>query len=214
MKNLRNAFIYTASTQQRDGNFQQWFPHNALCLGQAAPSHCILETMRLVLGPCPAPAGPRRALPAESRPLTGLTGRSGPHGEHRVPCYVLHWYRVHYIWVSARIRCPHEVGSAYSSHGGSRDLGGIAGVRKYRLGCFSVCKWRELLGFKHGLLTGCLFLEVQIDAYITIETAFLFQVYLYSCTKCVLCHTEGFSLRKTHLGALSEPPQAEQLGMF
>jgi len=89
MKNLRNAFIYTASTQQRDGNFQQWFPHNALCLGQAAPSHCILETMRLTLGPCPAPAGPRRALPAESRPLTGLTGQSGPHGEHRVPCCVL-----------------------------------------------------------------------------------------------------------------------------
>ena len=46
MKNLRNAFIYTASTQQRNGNFQQWLPYNALCLGKATPSHCILETMR------------------------------------------------------------------------------------------------------------------------------------------------------------------------
>lgn len=45
MKNLRNAFIYTASTQQRNGNFQQWLPYNALCLGKATPSHCILETM-------------------------------------------------------------------------------------------------------------------------------------------------------------------------
>lgn len=46
MKNLRNAFIYTASTQQRNGNFQQWLPYSALCLGKATPRHCILETMR------------------------------------------------------------------------------------------------------------------------------------------------------------------------
>lgn len=45
MKNLRNAFVYTASTQQRNGNFQQWLPDNALCLGKATPSHGILETM-------------------------------------------------------------------------------------------------------------------------------------------------------------------------
>lgn len=46
IKNLRNAFIYTASTQQRNGNFQQWLSYNALCLGKATPSHCILETTR------------------------------------------------------------------------------------------------------------------------------------------------------------------------
>lgn len=85
----------------------------------------------------------------------------------------------------------HEVGGAYSSGRGSRDLGGIASVRKYRLRCFSGCKQRMLLGFKHGPLSGCLFLEVQIDAYIAIETnrVFVLQVCGYNRTKCVLCHS-------------------------
>lgn len=60
MKNLRNAFIYTASTQQRNGNFQQWLSYNALCLGKATPSHCILETMR-----------PRASASSSSHCLTG-----------------------------------------------------------------------------------------------------------------------------------------------
>lgn len=60
MKNLRNAFIYTASAQQRNGNFQQWLPYNALCLGKATPSHCILETMR-----------PRASASSGSHRLTG-----------------------------------------------------------------------------------------------------------------------------------------------
>lgn len=59
-KNLRNAFIYTASTQQRNGNFQQWLSYNALCLGKANPSHCILETMR-----------PRASASSSSYHLTG-----------------------------------------------------------------------------------------------------------------------------------------------
>lgn len=60
MKNLWNAFIYTASTQQRNGNFQQWLSYNALCLGKATPSHCILETMR-----------PRALASSNSHRLTG-----------------------------------------------------------------------------------------------------------------------------------------------
>lgn len=66
MKNLRNAFIYTASTQQRNGNFQQWLSYNALCLGKATPSHCILETMH----PC--------ASASSSSHSHCLTGRSPP----------------------------------------------------------------------------------------------------------------------------------------
>lgn len=64
MKNLRNAFIYTASIQQRNGNFQQWLPYNALCLGKATPSHCILETMR----PCAWASSSSHCLTGRSLP--------------------------------------------------------------------------------------------------------------------------------------------------
>lgn len=64
MKNLRNAFIYTASTQQRNGNFQQWLSYNALCLGKATPSHCILETMR----PCASANSSSHRLTGRSLP--------------------------------------------------------------------------------------------------------------------------------------------------
>lgn len=91
MKNLRNAFIYTASTQQRNGNFQQWLPYNALCLGKATPSHCILETMHpRAWARSSSHRRPGRSLPtplplpAVSRPPRGLS-TYGPSHEGSIP---------------------------------------------------------------------------------------------------------------------------------
>ena len=91
MKNLRNAFIYTASTQQRNGNFQQWLPSNALCLGKATPSHCILETMRpRAWARSSSHHRPGRSLPAAlplpavPRPPGGLSV-DGPSSEGTIP---------------------------------------------------------------------------------------------------------------------------------
>lgn len=94
MKNLRNAFIYTASTQQRNGNFQQWLPYKALCLGKATPRHCILETMRppclgqIQLPPLPGEVSPH-CPPSPSRaragsPYTAPATRD-PSRPHLVP---------------------------------------------------------------------------------------------------------------------------------
>lgn len=93
MKNLRNAFIYTASTQQRNGNFQQWLPYNALCLGKATPSHCILETMRPhAWARSSSHRLPGRSLPA-ALPLPAVLQPPGrafrvwtqPRGIHPIP---------------------------------------------------------------------------------------------------------------------------------
>lgn len=93
MKNLRNAFIYTASTQQRNGNFQQWLPYNALCLGKATPSHCILETMRpRAWARSSSHRLPGRSLPA-ALPLPAVPQPPGrafhvwtqPRGIHPIP---------------------------------------------------------------------------------------------------------------------------------
>lgn len=91
MKNLRNAFIYTASTRQRNGNFQQWLPYNALCLGQATPSHCILETMRpRAWAASSSHRGPGRSLSPHSIPLlpAGQSATPETHGDqwHVVVC--------------------------------------------------------------------------------------------------------------------------------
>lgn len=94
MKNLRNAFIYTASTQQRNGNFQQWLPYNALCLGKATPRHCILETMRppclgqIQLPPPPGevsplcPPSPGRAREGSPYTAPAMRDPSRPHQSH------------------------------------------------------------------------------------------------------------------------------------
>lgn len=97
MKNLRNAFIYTASTQQRNGNFQQWLPYNALCLGKATPSHCILETMRpRAWARSSSHHRPGRSLPAAlplpavPRPPGGLSMYSPSH-EGAIPSQSSPW---------------------------------------------------------------------------------------------------------------------------
>lgn len=97
MKNLRNAFIYTASTQQRNGNFQQWLPYNALCLGKATPSHCILETMRPhAWATSSSHHHPGRSLPtalplpAVPRPPGGLSVY-GPSHEASIPSQSSPW---------------------------------------------------------------------------------------------------------------------------
>lgn len=164
MKNLRNAFIYTASTQQRNGNFQQWLPYNALCLGQATPSHCILETMRpRAWAASSSHRGLGRSLPPRSIPL--VQGHSpcasravwdprGPRGPV-ARCGVSPQYTAHCV----RGLCT-DPGPLPSARGGwrwrGRDPGwGNAGDTGMDAPDCRVCCWLHKVGSTRGFSDLC-----------------------------------------------------------